>query len=179
MRFSDRAFVDNRVIAPVLGQLSPFCVRNPAMPVRLNLELPLPPGINNAYVTVGRKRVLSKTAKAYKADVRKLIERLRMDGVITVQDEAALQRSLLGVYFTFHFATPYRRDLDGGLKIGLDALCEPLLLDDRMVVSIQLEKRVDTLHPRLEIELETIEDWTFDPQYVLLEPDESSAPTTG
>ena len=138
------------------------------MPARLNLVLPLPPGINNAYVTVGRKRVLSKTAKAYKTDVRKMLERMRMDSKITVQDEAALQKSLLGVYFTFHFITPYRRDLDGGLKIALDSICEPLLIDDRMVVSIQLEKRVDTLHPRLEVELETIDDWTFDPQYVLL-----------
>jgi crossover junction endodeoxyribonuclease RusA len=138
------------------------------MPVRLTFELPLPPGVNNAYVTVGRKRVLSKTAKAYKADVRKLVDRWRLDSAITVQDEAALQKSLLGVYFTFHFVTPYRRDLDGGLKIALDSICEPLLIDDRMVVSIQLEKRVDTLHPRLEVELETIDDWTFDPQYVLL-----------
>ena len=141
------------------------------MPSTLNLTLPLPPGINNAYVTVGRRRVLSKSAKQFKTDVRKRIERMRLDGTILVQDEAALQGSLLGVYFTFHFITPYRRDLDGGLKIALDAICEPLHLDDRMVVSIQLEKRVDTLHPRLEIELETIDEWSFDPQYVLLAGD--------
>jgi crossover junction endodeoxyribonuclease RusA len=144
------------------------------MATTLHFTLPLPPGINNAYVTVGRRRVLSKTAKAYKADVRKLVERLRLDGKITVQEDAALQGSLLGVYFTFHFVTPYRRDLDGGLKIALDSLCEPLNLDDRMVVSIQLEKRVDTLHPRLEIELETIDDWSFDPQYVLLDAPDSA-----
>jgi crossover junction endodeoxyribonuclease RusA len=139
------------------------------MPTTLNLTLPLPPGINNAYVTVGRRRVLSKTAKAFKADVRKIIERMRLTSEIRVQDEAALQGSLLGVYFTFHFVTPYRRDLDGGLKIALDAICEPLRLDDRMVVSIQLEKWVDTLHPRLDVELETIEGWSFDPEYVLLD----------
>lgn len=150
--------------------------RNTTVPTSLSLVLPLPPGINNSYVTVGRKRVLSKTARAYKSDVRKLIERLRLDHGITVQDEAALQKSLLGVYFTFYFITPYRRDLDGGLKIALDSICEPLLIDDRMVVSIQLEKRVDTLHPRLEVEMETIDDWTFDPQYVLLaQPDEDPA----
>ena len=143
-------------------------IRTLPLPARLNLVLPLPPGINNAYVTVGRKRVLSKTARTYKSDVRKQIERMRMDSTILVQDEAAFQKSLLGVYFTFHFITPYRRDLDGGLKIALDSICEPLLIDDRMVVSIQLEKRVDTLHPRLEVEMETIDDWTFDPQYVLL-----------
>ena len=142
------------------------------MTVRLDLVLPLPPGINNAYVTVGRKRVLSKTARAYKSDVRKLFERMRLDSTLIGTTEAELQKSLLGVYFTFHFTTPYRRDLDGGLKIALDAICEPLLIDDRMVVSIQLEKRMDPLHPRLEVELETIDNWTFDPQYVLLAPPE-------
>jgi hypothetical protein len=29
---------------------------------------------------------------------------------------------------------------------------------------------MDTLNPRLEVEIETIADWQFDPQYVLLEP---------
>jgi crossover junction endodeoxyribonuclease RusA len=149
------------------------------LPSTLNLTLPLPPGINNAYVTVGRRRVLSKSAKQFKTDVRKKIERMRLDGTILVQDEAALQGSLLGVYFTFHFITPYRRDLDGGLKIALDAICEPLHLDDRMVVSIQLEKRVDTLHPRLEVELETIDEWSFDPQYVLLAGDTAEPEAKG
>jgi hypothetical protein len=45
-----------------------------------------------------------------------------------------------------------------------------------MVVDLQLLKRVDTLHPRLEIEMETIDEWTFDPQYVLLAPTDEDAP---
>ena len=139
----------------------------------LQFTLPLPPGINNSYVTVGRRRVLSKTAKTFKNDVRKLVERMRTSGDLRVEAEAELQGSLIGMYFIFHFETPFRRDLDGGLKIAIDALCEVIGIDDRMVVNIQLEKRVDTLHPRLEVELETITEWSFDPQYVLLsQPDE-------
>src|SRR5215210_1805127 len=121
----------------------------------LLFTLPLPPGINNSYVTVGQRRVLSKPAQAFKRDVRKQLERKRLTGELRVEEEAELQGALLGIYLTFHFETPFRRDLDGGLKIGIDALCEVLNIDDRMVVSIQLEKRVDTLHPRLEVELET------------------------
>lgn len=136
----------------------------------LRFILPLPPGINNTYVTAGKRRVLSKPAQTFRKDAKKHFERLRSSGSLVLDDELSLKGELLGAYFTFHFETPFRRDLDGGLKIALDALCECLGVDDRMVVSIQLEKRVDTLHPRLEIELETISDWSFDPQYVLLEP---------
>jgi crossover junction endodeoxyribonuclease RusA len=132
--------------------------------------LPLPPSINSQYVTVGRRRVLSKEAKTFKSDVKKLIGNLRTAGKIPVQLEAELQNSLLGVYLTFHFETPFRRDLDGGLKIALDSLAEALGFDDRMVVDLHLVKQMDTLNPRLELEIETIADWQFDPQYVLLAP---------
>jgi crossover junction endodeoxyribonuclease RusA len=136
----------------------------------LRLTLPLPPSINSQYVTVGRRRVLSKDAKSFKSDVNKLIGNLRTTGKIPIQLEAELQKSLLGVYLTFHFETPFRRDLDGGLKIALDSLAEALGFDDRMVVDLHLVKQMDTLNPRLEVEIETIADWQFDPQYVLLEP---------
>jgi crossover junction endodeoxyribonuclease RusA len=141
--------------------------------ITFSLTLPLPPGVNNSYVTVGRRRVLSKEAKSFKSDVRKQIARLRTSGGLLVEDEIGLRGSLLGVYLTFHFETPFRRDLDGGLKIALDALSEAIGFDDRMVVDLQLTKRVDTLHPRLEVEIETISDWSFDPQYVLLEQREA------
>jgi crossover junction endodeoxyribonuclease RusA len=141
----------------------------------LRLTLPLPPSINNQYVTVGRRRILSKEAKTFKRDVRKLIDRLRLSGKIPPTIEAELQGSLLGAYLIFHFETPFRRDLDGGLKIALDSVAEALGIDDRMVVDLHLVKQMDTLNPRLEVELETIADWSFDPQYVLLEPESSGA----
>lgn len=136
--------------------------------IRLRFELPLPPGVNNQYVTVGRRRVLSAPAKAFKRDVRKTVERARLDGVVSVAAETALKSSLLGVYLTFYFETPLKRDLDGGLKIALDALCEALGIDDRMVVDLHLTKQIDPLRPHLDIELETILEWSFDRAYVYL-----------
>lgn len=128
----------------------------------------MPPSINGQYVTVGRRRVLSKDAKRFHKDVKSLIGAARKAGAISPATEAALQGSLLGVYLTFYFETPFRRDLDGGLKIALDALCTELGVDDRSVVDLHLSKRIDPLHPRLEIEMEAIEGWTFDREYVLL-----------
>ncbi|MEA2594998.1 MAG: hypothetical protein QOF01_1467 [Thermomicrobiales bacterium] len=139
-------------------------------PVSLTLTLPLPPGVNNQYVTVGNRRVLSKEAQAFKRDVAKLVARLRAAGDLTPATEAAFKDAFLGVYLTFYFETPNRRDLDGGLKIALDALCRALDLDDRAVVDLHLTKRIDPLHPHLDIELEAIPEWEFDRTYVYLGP---------
>ena len=148
----------------------------PASPVTLGLTLPLPPSINNQYVTVGRRRVLSKAALRFHRDVGKQFSRWRVDGTVSVGDEAALRDSLLGVYLTFYFETPMRRDLDGGLKIALDVLAKELRFDDRVVVDLHLTKRIDPLRPRLEVEIETIADWEFDRTYVFLGDDADVAP---
>ena len=140
----------------------------------LTLVLPMPPSVNNQYVTVGNRRMLSKPARAFRKDVSVLIERLRTKGQINAATEKALQKSLLGIYLTFYFTSPMRRDLDGGLKISLDALGDCLGFDDRRVVDLHLTKQIDPLHPRLEVEIETIADWTFDQTFVYLgESDES------
>jgi crossover junction endodeoxyribonuclease RusA len=136
--------------------------------VSLTLTLPLPPGVNNQYVTVGNRRVLSKAAQAFKRDVGKLVARLRETGDLPPETEDAFREAFLGVYLTFHFETPNRRDLDGGLKIALDALCRALGLDDRAVVDLHLTKRIDPLHPHLDVELEAIPEWEFDRTYIYL-----------
>ncbi|MGC4108145.1 MAG: RusA family crossover junction endodeoxyribonuclease [Thermomicrobiales bacterium] len=137
-------------------------------PVSLTLTLPLPPSVNNQYVTVGKRRVLSKPAQAFKRDVTKLLSGMRERGELDPMVEKAFGASLIGAYFTFYFETPMRRDLDGGLKIALDALAKGIGFDDRSVVDMHLTKQIDPLHPRLEVELETIVDWAFDKEYVYL-----------
>lgn len=139
-----------------------------AAPVAISLTLPLPPGVNNQYVTVGKRRVLSATAKRFHSDAKKAIEAQRSSGAVRPADETALNGALLGIYLTFYFETPMKRDLDGGLKITLDVLATALGFDDRAVVDLHLTKRIDPLHPRLEIELETIVDWEFDRTYQYL-----------
>ncbi len=141
------------------------------MAASLKLVLPLPPSVNHQYATVGDRRVLSKEAQAFKRNVKKLVERARMDRVISIETETALQRSLLGVYLTFFFETPFKRDLDGGLKISLDAVCAALGVDDRSIVDLHLTKQIDPLNPHLDFEIEAIEEWTFDQSYVYLGED--------
>ncbi len=144
-------------------------------PIFLCFELPLPPSVNHQYVTIGRRRVLSKPALTFKRDVAKLLDRLRADGTLTVSHEGQLRSALLGVYLTFYFETPRRRDLDGGLKIALDALATALDFDDRDIVDLHLTKQIDPLRPRLEVQLETITDWQFDRTYVYLGDESATA----
>lgn len=141
-------------------------------PVTVRLTLPLPPGVNNQYVTAGKRRVLSKPAKAFKDEVTKLLLDHRERNRITSAQERTIKNAYIGVYMTFFFETPLKRDLDGGLKIALDAIATGLGFDDRRVVDIHLTKRIDPLRPRLEVELETIADWRFDESYVYLGDEE-------
>ncbi len=142
-------------------------------PVALSLTLPMPPSVNHQYATVGKRRVLSAAARRFHREVEKTVERARRNGTLPIADEEGLRGALLGVYLTFYFETPMRRDLDGGLKIALDALGRCLDVDDRGVVDLHLTKRIDPLRPRLEVEIETIHDWSFDRSYVYLGGDAS------
>jgi crossover junction endodeoxyribonuclease RusA len=136
--------------------------------IRARFDLPLPPGINQQYATVNGRRVLSKASREYKQEVREAIRQLRADGVLSDGLVTALREGYIGLFIDFYFETPYRRDLDGGLKITQDAICDALDVNDNRVVDVHLVKRIDPLRPRIEVELEAILDWQFDTQYFYL-----------
>jgi crossover junction endodeoxyribonuclease RusA len=136
--------------------------------VVMRLTLPMPPSVNNQYATVDGRRVLSKEAARFKRTVREQVRRAIAAGQIGRAELERLATGYLALYIDFYFATPLRRDLDGGLKITQDALCEALTLNDNRVVDIHLIKRIDPLRPRIEVELEAVDDWEFDQQYVVL-----------
>ena len=121
----------------------------------LCLTLPIPPGINEQYATVNGHRVSTAIARRFKQEVKKKLAALERQGY-------------LSLLLAFYFETPLKRDLDGGLKIAQDALCEGLGLNDNRVVSIHLLKFIDPLHPHLDVELEALDDWQFDEEYTLL-----------
>ncbi len=142
--------------------------------LRARFELPLPPSINQQYATVRGRRILSKTSRKYKKGVRRIIRRLRAEGTISDELVAVLREGFVGLFIDFYFETPRRRDLDGGLKIAQDAICDALGVNDNRVVDVHLVKRIDPLRPHIEVELEALRDWSFDAEYVYLgERDES------
>lgn len=135
----------------------------------LRLTLPIPPGINEQYATVGGHRVSTAVARRFKQEVKKKLARLEREGLLSEELRQRLRQGYLSLLLAFYFETPLKRDLDGGLKIAQDALCEGLGLNDNRVVSIQLLKYIDPLHPHLDVELEALDEWRFDEEYVLLD----------
>lgn len=143
--------------------------RTPRLPPTvLRLNLPLPPSINEQYATVNGRRVSTTVARRFKRQVRDALRTLEREGILDSVLQQRLHEGYLTLFLDFFFTTPLKRDLDGGLKITQDALCEGLGINDNRIVDIHLLKHIDPLHPHLYLELEVIEDWQFDREYVLL-----------
>jgi len=134
----------------------------------LRLTLPLPPSINEQYATVNGHRVSSMVARRFKQQVRDTLRSLERQGVLHDELRNTLRQNYLALFLDFYFSTPLKRDLDGGLKITQDSLCEGLGINDNRVVDIHLVKHIDPLHPHLYVELEAIPEWQFDKEYILL-----------
>lgn len=64
-----------------------------------------------------------------------------------------LRREPLALSIRFFFISPLRRDVDGGLKIAQDALCEGIGLNDNRIVETHLYKYQDRTNPRIEVVL--------------------------
>lgn len=113
--------------------------------------LPIPPSINHQYATVNGRRLLSSTGRSYKAQVGQLVW-LRLTAFPhRTALLSHLQSSTLALSIRFYFTSALRRDVDGGLKIAQDALCEGLGLNDNRIVETHLYKHVDRANPRIEV----------------------------
>lgn len=151
------------------------CGASSNVSARLCLTLPLPPSINEQYATVNGHRVLTAVARRFKAAVVKQVKDLRLEGKLSDYCLSCLQSGYLAIYLRFYFGSPLKRDLDGPLKICIDALVtEGLGVNDNRVVDIHLSKYIDPLRERVEVELEALVGWQFDEEYVVLQ-----ARTTG
>ena len=119
----------------------------------LRLVLPLPPSINHHYATVNGRRVLSAEGRRFKTLVGQevicaLAKRKAGRRFLAVQNGSPLALDL-----RFYFVSELRRDIDGGLKITQDAVCEALGINDNRIVEVTLRKERDTAAPRLELSL--------------------------
>ena len=125
------------------------------MPVdaAVELTLPVPPSINHQYATVNGRRLLSSTGRTYKAQVGRLVWLTLAKSPHRSTLLSRLQSASLVLSIRFYFSSPLRRDVDGGLKIAQDALCEGLGINDNRIVETHLYKHVDKAAPRIEVSL--------------------------
>ncbi len=130
------------------GAASPLAAPEPQF---LALTLPVPPSINHQYATVNGRRLLSSTGRSYKAQVGQLVWLRLAESPDRAVLLSRLQSSSLTLSIRFYFTSALRRDVDGGLKIAQDALCEGLGLNDNRIVETHLYKHVDRTNPRIEV----------------------------
>ena len=123
------------------------------LPTQLTLALPLPPSINHQYATVHGRRVLSSKGRQYKSSVAQQI----LTSLAMSTSKVALLKNLhthsLNLSIKFFFSSALRRDIDGGLKIAQDAICDALDLNDNRIVEVHLYKAIDATCPRMECTL--------------------------
>jgi crossover junction endodeoxyribonuclease RusA len=135
------------------------CSPSTILPDRLTITLPVPPSINHQYATVNARRVLSSLGRAYKAQVGRLV----LVALARSPHREPLYRMLrevpLSLAIRFHFQSAVRRDVDGGLKIAQDALCEALGVNDNRITEIHLYKKADPRNPRIEVSLQPTSRW--------------------
>ena len=119
-------------------------------PQELFLVLPLPPSINHQYATVNGRRVLSSTGRQYKIAVGKHLSAILHQSPHRADFFEGLSTQALSLSIRFYFKTALRRDLDGGLKIAQDAICQGISLNDNRITEIHLHKDSDSSRPRME-----------------------------
>lgn len=136
---------------------------------QLCFTLPMPPSINEQYYTdkQGRRR-LTPGALRYKTEVQRTLHSLISQDILNETLLAHLRKGYLAVLIECFFETPMRRDLDGVVKITIDAICQELDINDNRVVDLHLSKRIRPLDPHLYIEIDALEHWDFDEEYTLL-----------
>ncbi len=117
------------------------------------LTLPVPPSVNHQYATVNGRRLLSAAGRAYKAQVGQVVWLKLAQSPHRAALMAGLQSEWLALSIRFYFTSGLRRDVDGGLKIAQDALCEGLGLNDNRIVETHLYKHIDKDNPRIEVHL--------------------------
>ncbi len=119
----------------------------------LFVVLPLPPSINHQYATVNGRGVLSASGRHYKSAVGKHVSALIHLSPHRADFFEGLGNHLLSLSIRFYFKTALRRDLDGGLKIAQDAICQAISLNDNRITQIHLHKDTDATRPRMECTL--------------------------
>jgi crossover junction endodeoxyribonuclease RusA len=109
--------------------------------------------VNHQYASVNGRRLISSAGRAYKFQVGQLIWLKLAQSSNRAILLTKLQSEWLTLSIRFYFTSGLRRDVDGGLKIAQDALCEGLGINDNRIVETHLYKYIDRDNPRIEVHL--------------------------
>lgn len=106
--------------------------------------IPIPPSINEMY----RSR-----ARVYKTEKAAGYEQVVAEKIDEIVQQ--IPPPPWDITFWFYFPTKRRRDVDGPIKAGLDAVTRALNVDDSNVMDLHAFKRLSRKHPRCEVVIAT------------------------
>ncbi len=150
---ANKLLAGTRVASPVAPRLREVSAEAHRESDGVALVLPVPPSVNHQYATVRGRRLLSAAGRSYKTHVGDLVLLMLSKCANRAALLSRLQSNRLILSIRFYFTSPLRRDVDGGLKIAQDALCEGLGINDNRIIETHLYKHVDKLNPRIEVSL--------------------------
>ncbi|MCS7254539.1 MAG: RusA family crossover junction endodeoxyribonuclease [Armatimonadota bacterium] len=162
--------------------------------MRLKFILPLPPSVNHQYNLKGGLMTLSNDAQVYRRTLIKALQKLKASGKLStasfdtpkMHGEGELKhvahqpqcphRHPLSICYEFFLRSLGERDLDNGVKLVQDAICEALKFDDRDVVEIYMAKRIDRENPRLIVTIKLLDYWDSEGERSLFrQPEDADA----
>jgi crossover junction endodeoxyribonuclease RusA len=114
-------------------------------PLRWRLTYP-PTTTNHMYVSVGHRRVLKAIAREWRDSI---IARLRDGGAPTPPP------GLLSIRIDLYPPDARKRDVDGPIKLAIDACAAALGFDDYRITLLTVRRHQPTRAARLEVELAT------------------------
>lgn len=117
----------------------------------VSLELPMPPSVNKAYVSLNNRRILSKEGKLYKQSVRDIIGQAYGTTPVPSMENTPLTLKVVLVFDAIEnkgwskgtAKSRYKRvDVSNRVKLLEDAMFEVLGVDDSLIFSLYVTKRV-------------------------------------
>ena len=123
-------------------------------------KMPLPPSTNQAYKVVYSKTHMrvgpSIDLTIFKDGAAMMLSQAYHDWSLINAIRESRRKVPLAVKIQAYFATEWKRDLDGIVKFAMDAAFDRIALNDNLVVRIDVEKLVDPMEPRIEIEIRCV-----------------------
>ena len=99
------------------------------------------------------RRVLASKGRQYKKGVAQHLLGLLRESPHRETFLEKIETHSMSLSIRFYFKSALRRDLDGGLKIAQDAICQAIGLNDNRITEIHLLKELDAARPRMECTL--------------------------
>lgn len=111
----------------------------------LKVVLPYPPSVNHYMRHVGHSHYRTKEANDYREIVEWILHDMEVDPL-----QGALRVEIVA------YRPRKAGDIDGILKVSLDAMNKLAYEDDKQIVELHVYRRDDKHNPRLEIEINEV-----------------------